>query len=431
LVQVGGSDMFGKWYFNASMAPISECRELLQKPNADAGATTKHIGFNIKSFPALDWRTADNLEILASNTEQDVLWFAERLGVQQELDKNLSFVRAKGVDKAVKRPFPAPCTVRTALSLFCDLAAVPGKMPAKRLAAFVTDEQDRAVLEKLLKDSDTWRWLTGDGKNPARLTFREFFELFLPSAKIDFSAFVQLCPRQKSRPYTIASSHREDPQTIGVCVSMVQEDLPNMEYVVGELTKRGFSVPSAGAVLDLYAQKTRRFRGLCSTALCTQAEKGDKLWISARSSSFRLPRRTSTPIIMIGAGTGMAPFHGFLREFKAEGGVRPKTMLFFGCRRSDEDFIYSDELQEGLDQKYLTELITAFSREQSHKIYVQDRVRERSEDIGKWLKEGAYVYICGSVAMGNAVNDELIAALGSKDQFERLQKDGHIVAELW
>ena len=107
-------------------------------------------------------------------------------------------------------------------------------------------------------------------------------------------------------------------------------------------------------------------------------------------------------------------------------------MFFFGCRRSDEDFLYKEELNEAVKGKYLSELITAFSREQAHKVYVQDRLRERGEEIGKLLlDEGAYLYICGSHNMGKSVNEVLANALGSKDQLDRLQKDGHIVEELW
>jgi len=428
MVHVGGADIFGKWYYGASLAPISDERELLQQPDPAAGKTTKHLNFNVKSFPALEWKTAHNLEILAPSADEDVAWFAERLGVTEELDKNVTFVRTEGVDKTVKRPFPAPCTVRSALTLFCDLVAAPGKMPAKRFAALATDEQDREAFQRMIEDRESFSWLTGDGK---RLTLREFFELFMPSAEIDFSTFVQLCPRQKNRPYTIASSSRVDPQTIGVCVSVIQEDLCSLPDLLEDLGKRGHALPRAAEVLARNGESKRLFKGLCSNALCNRAAKGDKLWIQTRPSAFNLPRRSSTPIIMIGAGTGMAPFRAFVQEFKAEGGVRPKTMLFFGCRRRDEDFLYEDELNEALEGKYLTELITAFSREQKEKVYVQDRLRERGAEVAKLLKEGAYLFVCGSTAMGQSVREELAAALGSQDHVDRLQREGHIVEELW
>mmetsp|Transcript_49321 Transcript_49321/g.78022 ORF Transcript_49321/g.78022 Transcript_49321/m.78022 type:complete len:688 (-) Transcript_49321:87-2150(-) len=431
LVQVGGADVISKWYFSASLAPVSVERELLQKPDVDAGLTTKHLDFDIKSFPAFDWRTADNLEILVENTKENVEWFAKRLGVSEELDLNVSFARVPGVDKAVRKPFPTPCTVRTALSLYCDLAMAPGKMPAKRLAAFIKDEEDRAAVQSLLEDREAWQWVTGEN---LRLSLREFFELYMASADIDFSSFCQICPRNKNRPYTIASSSREDAKTIGVCVSMVQENLSRLAELVDGLATRGHPAPHSQALLEQSGSNSRLFRGLCSTALCTSVEKGDKLWIYARASSFRLPRKNTTPIIMIAAGTGMAPFRGFLREFKSEGGVRTKTILFFGCRRENEDFLYKDELQEALQANppYLTELITAFSREQEHKVYVQDRLREHGAKIADLLlKESAYLYVCGSTAMGGAVHEVLAGALGSKDQVDRLQKEGRIVEELW
>jgi NADPH-ferrihemoprotein reductase len=430
LVQVGGADIFGKWYFSASKAPVSTCRELLQKPDAEAGRTTKHIDFDISSFPALDWRTADNLEVLAPNPDEDVEWFAKRLGVFEELDRNVTFVKKVNDGKTVRKPFPAPCNVHNALSVYCDLAVAPVKMIAKRFAAFIEDEQDRACLDAILQDREAWQWLTGDG---VRLTFREFFELFMTSAKVDFSTFVQICPRQRNRPYTIASSSKEDPKKIGICVSIVQEDgLCDAAGVVEGLASRGHPAPRAGNFLEQAAQGSRRFRGLCSTALCTRLERGDKMWINVRSSTFRLPRRNTVPVIMIGAGTGMAPFRAFLREFIKEEGVRKKTMLFFGCRRRDEDFLYQDELEKALEDGVLSELITAFSREQERKVYVQDKLRERGAEVAELLlKQGAHLYVCGSTSMGKSIQEELIKALGSQDHLDRLKKEGRIVEELW
>jgi len=179
--------------------------------------------------------------------------------------------------------------------------------------------------------------------------------------------------------------------------------------------------------------KSRPFFGACSTMLCTNVSVGDRLLVATHQSGFRLPKKTRAPIIMIGAGTGLAPFRGFVREFKAEGGIRGTTVLFFGCWHSDQDFIYRDELNEALtsDPPVLKELVTAFSREQKEKVYVQHRLKERSDDLKKWIQDGGHVYICGSVAMGAAVRKVIIEALGSEDHFKRLQSDGHFYEELW
>jgi len=433
MVQVGGADIFGKWYFSASLAPVSMCEELRQKPNEADGKTTKHIEFDVKHFPALDWRTADNLEVLPRNSDEDVEWFAKRFDVAEEIEQSVNFVRANGVDKAVRKPFPTPCSVRTALALYCDLASIPAKAAARRFAAFARDESEREVLERLTQDREAYQWLSGEG---IRLCLREFFELFLTSAEIDFSAFLQLCPRQKNRPYTIASSSREDPHTIGICVSMVQEKLESLSGVIEGLTKRGHAPPRASQFLQQLtreADSARCFRGLCSTGLCTRIQPGEKLWIAARASSFRLPRRSTTPIVMIAAGTGLAPMRAFLREFRAEKGVRTKTLLFFGCQHSDKDFIYREEMEEALKSEppALKELVTAFSREQEEKVYVQHRVHERAAEIAELIKEGAYVYVCGGTSMGASIREELTACLGSADQLKRLQQEGRVVEELW
>lgn len=443
LVQAGGADVLGKWYFQASVAPIVVCKELRQVTDVGAGKTTKHLDFCIKQintikqiqgFPALEWKTADNLEILPRNPEVLVDWFATRLGVEDKLNSSLTFVRAPGVQKAVKMPFPTPCLARDALELYCDLSAAPTRAAARHLAAFATNEEDRAFLKSLLQDKETYKWLVGQ---KVQLSFREFFELFLPSAEVDLGTFLQVCPRQKSRPYTIASSSLEDPHRIGVCVSMVLQDaLPSLAELAEELATRGHPVPKASERLAIAANqgtKPRRFEGLCSTMLCNRSVEDDKLMIFARTSSFRLPQKTSSPVVMIGAGTGIAPFRGFVREFVAEGGVRPKTVLFFGCTKSTEDFVYRDELQDARSSEpaALKDLVTAFSREQSHKIYVQHRVTERADVIKQYIAEGGYVYVCGAVSMGKSIRDELASMLGSVADVERIQKEGRFIEELW
>lgn len=433
LVQNGGTDVLGKWIFNASSVPVVQCDELRQKPDVAKGLTTKHLEVDISSYPAMEWKTADNLEVLPTSADEDVAWFASRLGVQDKLESRLAFVRAPGVDKATRKPFPTPCTLREALKLYCDLASVPQRNAARKFAALATDAEDRAALDKLLGDREAFQLLSA---STTRISMRHFFELYLRSAEINFNIFLQLCPRIKNRPYTIPSSFRENPKQIGICVSMVTEELSPLKSVVEQLEARGHPAPRAAEFLSGVGDaqsKSRPFLGACSTMLCTNVSVGDRLLVATHHSGFRLPKKASAPIIMIGAGTGMAPFRAFVREFKAEGGIRPTTVLFFGCWRSDQDFIYKDELNEALtsDPPALKELVTAFSREQSEKVYVQHKLKERSEDLKKWIQDGGHVYICGSIAMGAAVRQVIAEALGGEDYLKRLQADGHFYEELW
>lgn len=432
MVQNGGADVLGKWYFQASLVPVASCRELMQVPEPGAGKTTKHIDVDVSCNPGMVWKTADNLEVLPQNSLEAVQWFAKRLGVEHQLDESITFVRAAGVDKVVKKPFPCPCSVREALTLYCDLNAAPVKYLASKLASFVVDEEEREAATNLLSDAAAYTWLTSE----ACLNLQEFFELVIPSAQLDLGSFLQLCPRQKSRAYTIASSSREDKQTIGLCVSMIQNDAPSMVQVAEGLSSRGHDLPGAQGLLSQLngtAAGKRRFRGACSTMLCTQTAPGDKLWVFARASSFRLPRKTTAPVVMIGAGTGVAPFRGFMREFHSEKGRREKTTLFFGCTHRDRDFLYREEFSDATSQDPppLRELVTAFSREQAHKVYVQHRLQERSEDMKSLMSEGAYIYVCGATAMGAAVREVLAPMVGGAEGLKRIQAEGRFVEELW
>jgi NADPH-ferrihemoprotein reductase len=215
---------------------------------------------------------------------------------------------------------------------------------------------------------------------------------------------------------------------------MVKEELKTFKQVMEALKKKGCHPPKADALVNLYGPDQKRiFDGACSTMLCTRLAKGDKCWINVRASGFKLPRKNTSPIVMVAAGTGLAPFHAYLREFWAEGGSRNKTILFFGCWRKDEDYIYREEIEEAVTHSppILTEVITAFSREQSHKVYVQHRFKERAEQIKALVAEDAHFYVCGSTNMGAAIRQELATILGSEDRLKRLQNDGRFYEELW
>ncbi len=116
-----------------------------------------------------------------------------------------------------------------------------------------------------------------------------------------------------------------------------------------------------------------------------------------KSTHFGPPADPDTPMIMIGPGTGIAPFRGFLREREALGHNGP-NWLFFGEQYSATDFYYRDELTSMLSDGVLTRLDVAFSRDQDRKIYVQDRMREHGEELYQWLHDGAHVYVCGDAS---------------------------------
>ncbi|MFD7730513.1 molybdopterin-dependent oxidoreductase [Kitasatospora phosalacinea] len=135
-------------------------------------------------------------------------------------------------------------------------------------------------------------------------------------------------------------------------------------------------------------------KGVCSTYLADCADDGPVQVFVQRAPHFRPPADPTTPMIMVGPGTGIAPFIGFLEDRKARGHTGP-NWLFFGEQREATDFYHREELQAHLASGHLDRLDTAFSRDQRNKVYVQDRMREHGPRLWRWLQDGAHFYVCG------------------------------------
>ncbi|OUM97241.1 MAG: sulfite reductase [NADPH] flavoprotein, alpha-component [Thermobacillus sp. ZCTH02-B1] len=145
----------------------------------------------------------------------------------------------------------------------------------------------------------------------------------------------------------------------------------------------------------VYEAHGRTRYGVCSTYVAERAEPGSELPVFVQQNeNFRLPADPDAPIIMIGPGTGVAPFRAFLEE-REETGAGGKSWLFFGDRHFFTDFLYQVEWQRWLKNGVLTRMDVAFSRDQERKIYVQHRMLEKAKELYAWLEEGAYVYVCG------------------------------------
>lgn len=160
-------------------------------------------------------------------------------------------------------------------------------------------------------------------------------------------------------------------------------------------------------------------KGVCSTYLADCADDGPVQVYVQRSPHFRPPAGSTTPMIMIGPGTGVAPFIGFLEDRRARGHTGP-NWLFFGEQHGATDFYYREDLEEFVASGHLDRLDLAFSRDQRNKVYVQDRMREHGPRLWRWLQDGAHLYVCGDA--GRMAKDvdralhEIVAAHGGLDQ---------------
>jgi sulfite reductase (NADPH) flavoprotein alpha-component len=191
------------------------------------------------------------------------------------------------------------------------------------------------------------------------------FLLEHPSVKFSPAEFVGLLRKLQPRLYSIASSQKAYPDSVHLTVATVR-----------------------------YKSHGRLRKGVASTYLAERAGDGPIPVFVHVAKGFRLPEDPSIPIIMVGPGTGIAPFRAFLQERQVTG-ASGSNWLFFGEQRQKSDFLYREEFEEFQANGVLTKFHTAFSRDQAHKIYVQDRLLENGKDVWKWLEQGAQFFVCG------------------------------------
>jgi len=254
----------------------------------------------------------------------------------------------------------APVSLREALTERVALAGPPRKM-IETLAAAATDPAEKAKLTGLLAP---------EAKEIVAefLREREFVDLLaeFPSAKLTPQAFIDHLRRLQPRLYSIASSARAYPDEAHLAVAVVR-----------------------------YETNGRHRVGVCSSFLGDRVQVGTTpVPVFVSSSHFRPPEDGAKDVIMIGPGTGIAPFRAFVQE-RVVTGATGRSWLFFGDQHAATDFLYEDEWKEFLAKGQLTRLDTAFSRDQALKIYVQDRMRENGAELWAWIQNGAHFYVCG------------------------------------
>ena len=158
-----------------------------------------------------------------------------------------------------------------------------------------------------------------------------------------------------------------------------------------------------------YDSHGKKRKGVASTFLADRINAGDEVDVYIhKNNNFKLPENPDTPIIMVGPGTGIAPFRAFIEE-RAESGAKGKNWLFFGDQHYHFDFLYQLEWQDFIKQDVLTKMDVAFSRDAPEKYYVQHCMMKNAAELWQWLQDGAYLYVCGDASrMAKDVNQALI-----------------------
>lgn len=326
---------------NPYLAPIAEKRPLT---HSSSSKSTLHVDFDIAESQ-LTYEAGDACGVVPENCPELVDTVLSHLPFTGEELVDVPKVGSMPLAKALASHFTLTRLSRKMIAQFAEMAQ------CSRLRTLLEPEQ-HTELERYLEGRDLVDLLKE-----------------CPSAIPSLESLMEILPRLAPRLYSISSSPAAHPGRIHTTVSVVR-----------------------------YRAHQRDRKGVCSTLLADRVETGDALPLYIQpNKKFRLPEDPQAPIIMVGPGTGIAPFRAFLHERQAVN-AKGRNWLFFGERSAATDFLYRDEMEKMLKDRHLTQLDLAFSRDQQEKVYVQDLMKKNAKQLWAWLEEGAYFYVCGDAS---------------------------------
>ncbi|KAH7014235.1 uncharacterized protein B0I36DRAFT_425751 [Microdochium trichocladiopsis] len=352
-----------------------------------------HIKLDLSSYPQIKYRTGDHIAVWPRNPKDEV---DNLLRIMQKESQSDYYMRITSKDELVEMNFPSTMTLHDLLSKHLDICAPVPRETILVLARMAKTPEVKQELERIGSTKEAYAiFLDSHHMTLARLLCH--ISALHPSSSWDWlplSFLVDLIPPLKPRLYSIGSSSIVDPKHVSLVVSVKPQPIPGRPDTL--------------------------IHGLTSTFLARlplNSPEESLVQAEIRRSDFKLPFNTETPVIMVAAGTGIAPFRAFVHERARLASIgRPvgPMLLFFGCQ-NQADCLFYDELTELAAthaSRFELQLYTAFSRQPSAKTkYVQDQLFEHRQSVMKYLiEDDAGLYICGATAMAKEVRKVLLEA---------------------
>ncbi|KAI8336924.1 cytochrome P450 [Blakeslea trispora] len=365
--------------FNATIVGNMELQDL------SSDRSTRHIEIDISKLKGLDkhpiYEPGNHIEIAPENTLADVEQVALGLKLDLDLVFEIDSNSTEGCSpRSLARVIQGPCTVRNALLYYADLLSPPSRTMVSYYSTQLN--QMSAHTSDLLEGLKTFDESDQDFYSKFINKYRNLIELqsaFPQVCYMDFGHFLAAVHVMQPRRYSIASSPLIYPNSIHISVSVV-DDIVNEKHYAG-----------------------------LSSSYLARSKIGEDLRLGFKSSrnTFSMPEDLTIPMIMIAAGTGIAPFRGFLQHRlmeKRSGKQVAPCLLFFGCRHPDKDHLYKKEIQDFIEFGILSNSYPAFSRvgSSASNRYVQHQILNNSDKVWDLMRSSA-IYVCGAVAMSQEV----------------------------
>ncbi|EEQ45168.1 NADPH-cytochrome P450 reductase [Candida albicans WO-1] len=388
------------------LAKITKTKELFNSKDRNC----VHVEFDI-SDSNLKYSTGDHLAVWPSNSDENIKQFLKCFGLE---DKENTVIELKALDSTYSIPFPSPITYGAVIRHHLEISGPISRQLFLSIAGFAPNEETKATLTRIGNDKQEFA---------STITRRKFniadALLFASKGKawvdVPFEFIIENVQHLTPRYYSISSSSLSEKQLINITA-----------VVEAEVESDGRAV--TGVVTNLLKNIEIEQNNTNETPVVHYDLNGPrnkfskfKLPVHVRRSNFKLPKNTTTPVILIGPGTGVAPLRGFIRERvqQVKNGVNVgKTILFYGCRNEHDDFLYKQEWSEYasvLGDKF--EMFNAFSRQDpSKKVYVQDKIVENYKIVNELLNNGATIYVCGDASRMARDVQAAIAKIVAKDR---------------